>query len=96
VQWAHAIGPRWAAPARRRRNGARSRLLPTAFAPAWARVLLARIFRMWCTRIRWRSTTSRQVPTARAGRCAGPGWDFVTGLGSPNAPLVVDALTGAP
>jgi subtilase family serine protease len=27
---------------------------------------------------------------------AGPGWDFVTGLGSPMAPLVVDALIAAP
>jgi subtilase family serine protease len=35
------------------------------------------------------------------GRCgaectAGPGYDFVTGLGSPIVPLVVDALTAAP
>jgi len=35
------------------------------------------------------------------GRCgsvctAGPGYDFVTGLGSPNAPLVVGALAAAP
>jgi subtilase family serine protease len=27
---------------------------------------------------------------------AGPGYDFVTGLGSPMAPQVVDALTAAP
>jgi subtilase family serine protease len=41
------------------------------------------------------------ITTGSNGKCgsmcdAGPGWDFVTGLGSPNAPLVVDALASAP
>jgi len=41
------------------------------------------------------------IATGSNGSCgamcnAAPGWDFVTGLGSPNAPLVIDALTAAP
>lgn len=41
------------------------------------------------------------ITTGFNGTCgamcqAGPGWDFVTGLGSPNAPLVVGALAAAP
>jgi subtilase family serine protease len=46
-------------------------------------------------------TAFHDITKGSNGNCgaecdAGPGWDFVTGLGSPMAPQVVDALVAAP
>ena len=47
------------------------------------------------------SLAFHDITTGFNGTCgamceAGPGWDFVTGLGSPMAPHIVDALAAAP